>query len=237
MQSIEAHASPLSFSCDALGGTQQIQILPRHLILAGWTGRNQETLQAHIEELAALGVARPKSTPVFYRVSASLITPVAVIQVIGYGSTGEAEFVLFNASGRHWITLGSDHTDREAETVGVTLSKQLCAKPIATEAWLLDEIEPHWDSLRLRSFAEIDGVRQPYQDGSVASMTSPARLLSLYRQRNPGLWAEGSIMFCGTLPVHGGIRWGDSFTVELEDPVLERTLSLTYRIEPLTIED
>jgi hypothetical protein len=237
MQSPETTVSPLIFACHATSCTRHIQVVPRQLIVAGWTGRDREALQAHIEELAAIGVAPPRTTPLFYRVSASLITSAPSIQVIGRDSTGEAEFVLFNAEDRHWITLGSDHTDRKAEAIGVTLSKQLCSKPVGAEAWALDELEAHWDSLQLRSFAEIDGVRHTYQEGSVASMTPPKQLLTLYEHRNPGIWTDGCLMFCGTLPVHGKIRWADAFTVELEDPVLRRTLSHTYRIEPLAIED
>jgi hypothetical protein len=231
-----AISSPLTFACAAKSGTIQLQVTPNNLILAGWTGRDHTAIEAHIEELGRLGVGRPRSVPIFYRVGASLITRAHTIQVYGCNSTGEGEFVLFAAEGRRWITVGSDQTDRKAEAIGVTLSKQLCAKPIGTEAWALDEIEGHWDDLVLRSFAEIDGKRQLYQDSSVRSMTEPQKLLDLYNQRNPGRWNEGWVMFCGTLPVHGEIRWADAFTVELEDPVLHRVLTHSYRIEALPDE-
>ena len=39
------------------------------LVIAGWTGRNVEALEKHIRELETLGVKRPKSTPIFYRVA------------------------------------------------------------------------------------------------------------------------------------------------------------------------
>ena len=42
--------------------------------IAGWTGRNLAALEAHIKELEALGVKRPKSVPIFYRNAASLLT-------------------------------------------------------------------------------------------------------------------------------------------------------------------
>ena len=32
----------------------------KNLVIAGWTGRNVEALEAHIRELEALGVKRPK---------------------------------------------------------------------------------------------------------------------------------------------------------------------------------
>ena len=34
------------------------------LILAGWTGRNQDDVQHHIDELAALGIPGPSRTPI-----------------------------------------------------------------------------------------------------------------------------------------------------------------------------
>ena len=39
----------------------------KNLVVAGWTGRNVAALEAHIKELEAIGVKRPKSVPIFYR--------------------------------------------------------------------------------------------------------------------------------------------------------------------------
>jgi hypothetical protein len=47
-------------------------------------------------------------------------------------SSGEAEFVLYQLDDGLWLGLGSDHTDRKAETVDVTLSKQMCARPVGS---------------------------------------------------------------------------------------------------------
>src|SRR5258708_28829629 len=41
-------------------------------------------------------------------------------------------------------------TDREVETYGVTVSKQMCDKPLAPLFWPYDEVAPHWDRLMLR---------------------------------------------------------------------------------------
>ena len=40
---------------------------PTELVIAGWTGRDEAALRKHIEELAAIGVKPPKTTPIFYR--------------------------------------------------------------------------------------------------------------------------------------------------------------------------
>ena len=45
----------------------------KELVIAGWTGRDVAALEKHIRELEAIGVKRPKTTPIFYRVAASLL--------------------------------------------------------------------------------------------------------------------------------------------------------------------
>src|SRR3954451_22735523 len=133
----------------------------KRLVVAGWTGRDQAALEVHIRELEALGVARPKSTPIFYRVASSLLTTAESIEVIGNDSTGEIEFVVYAFRDGLWIGVGSDHTDRKAETLGVTLSKQMCAKPVSPKVWRYDEIAPHWDRLVLRLFGHQGCDRRP----------------------------------------------------------------------------
>lgn len=206
----------------------------RNLVIAGWTGRNVEALEAHIRELEALGVKRPKSVPVFYRVAASLLTQAESIQVMENDSSGEVEFVLYALSDGIWVGVGSDHTDRKAETIGVTLSKQMCAKPVGHTIWRYDEIAPHWDRLMLRSYIDQGKKRVLYQEGSVAAMRSPEELTALYR--SGGQLPPGTAMFCGTLAVHGGIKPSGFFEMELEDPVLGRTISHRYHIDSLPNE-
>jgi hypothetical protein len=198
----------------------------RELVIAGWTGRDEAALRQHIRELEEIGVKPPKTTPIFYRVSANLLTQVDEIQVSGPDTSGEVEFVLLAKPDGLWVTVGSDHTDRKAETVGVSLSKQLCAKVIAKDAWRYDEVKPHWERLVLRSWS--DG--ELYQEGPVTAMRSPEDLMGR-RPLRPG-WA----MFCGTLAAKGGIRPGKVFRMELEDPVRKRKLAHEYRITPLPVE-
>ena len=206
----------------------------KHLVIAGWTGRNVEALEKHILELEALGDKRPKSTPIFYRVSADLLTTKPSIEVLGTGSTGEVEFVLFSLADGLWVGLGSDHTDRKAETIGVSLSKQMCAKPVAATAWRYDDVRAHWDQLMLRSDVRRGGERQLYQEGFVASMRTPDELIKLYTR--DATLPVGTAMFCGTLAVHGNIAFADRFEMELNDPVLGRTISHAYTISTLPDE-
>ena len=206
----------------------------KSLVITGWTGRNRAALEAHIKELEALGVKRPKSVPIFYRVAASLLTTADMIEVMGAASSGEVEFVLHALNDGLWIGVGSDHTDRKAETIGVTLSKQLCVKPVGGLLWRYDEVKPHWDKLMLRAFVRIGHERRLYQEGPVTTMRTPEELIRLYG--GGSTLAPGTAMFCGTLAVHGGIAAADVFEMELDDPVLGRRLAASYRIVPLPDE-
>ena len=199
----------------------------QHLIIAGWTGRDEAALRKHIRELEEIGVKAPRTTPVFYRVAASLLTTAEEIQVSGPDSSGEVEFVLLQKADGLWVTVGSDHTDRKAETVGVSLSKQMCAKPVARDAWRYAEVKPHWDRLVLRSWT--DG--ELYQEGPVTAMRSPEELMQKYGGLRPA-----SAMFCGTLAARDGIRGAGRFRMELEDPVFKRKLTHEYSIKVLPIE-
>jgi hypothetical protein len=196
------------------------------LVIAGWTGRDEAALRKHIRELEELGVKPPKTTPIFYRVAADLLTQASAIQVSGPDTSGEVEFVLLAKRDGLWVTVGSDHTDRKAEAIGVSLSKQLCAKVIASDAWRHDEVKQHWERLVLRAWA--DG--ELYQEGPVTAMRSPEDLLSRYPLK------PGWVMFCGTLAAKGGIRPATVFRMELEDPVRKRKLAHEYRITVLPVE-
>ena len=122
-------------------------------VIAGWTGRDPELVEKHIAELEALGVARPPSAPVFYRVSAARLTTGHEIEVVGPDSGGEVEFVLLRSAARLWVGVGSDHTDRAVETYNVTVSKQMCDKPVAAEFWDFEDVAGHWDQLVLRAWS------------------------------------------------------------------------------------
>jgi hypothetical protein len=201
------------------------------LVIAGWTGRDIAALDRHIRELEVIGVKRPKTTPIFYRVAATLLTTNDFIEVLGEHSSGEVECVAYSYEDGVWIGVGSDHTDRKAEALGVSLSKQMCAKPVSPSIWRLDDVAPHWDTLMLRSYIDVDGKWLLYQEGSVAAMRPPLELFRLYNYQDQ--LPVGTAMFCGTLVVRGAITPSDAFKMELYDPVLRRKISHGYRVQTL----
>jgi hypothetical protein len=226
---------PLAFSGVAGGGTRPLLAAIERLVIAGWTGRDAATVEAHIEELARLGVARPKTTPIFYRVAATLLTTGGAIEVAGPDTSGEVEPVVVSLADGLWVGVGSDHTDRRVEATGVTLSKQLCAKPVAPSLWRYEEVAGHWDRLVLRSFMTKANHRRLYQEGSVAALRPPLELMEKYLNKKDIL-PPGSVMFGGTLAVPGGLEPADRFEIEMEDPILGRTLSHAYDILILPVE-
>ena len=125
----------LTFTIDALDATTPLTLPIDQAVIAGWTGRDPVARDKHIAELEAIGIARPASTPIYYRVSARRLTTADSIEVSGGDSSGEVEFVLIGWQGRIFVGLGSDHTDRKVETYSVTVSKQMCDKVMAPVLW------------------------------------------------------------------------------------------------------
>jgi len=218
----------LTFRTHGREGTETLPIALRTAVIAGWTGRDPVAREKHIAELVALGVARPASTPIYYRVSASRLTTATQIEAVGENSSGEAEVVLIRNAGKIWVGVGSDHTDRKVETYNVTVSKQMCDKPIAPELWPFDDVRDHWDSLILRSWIGEGGERRLYQEGAVAAMLVPDTIVAGFEPK--GELADGTAMFCGTLAASGGIRPSSRFSFELVDPIRNRRIAYGYDI-------
>jgi hypothetical protein len=214
-------------------GAAEQEVTIHQAIIAGWTGRDPAAVQKHIKELEELGVKPPTTTPIFYRVAAARITTADSIEATGKASSGEVEYVLLQTGGKLWAGVGSDHTDREVETYGVTVSKQMCDKPIAAAFWPFEQCAPHWDKLVLRSFIPEKGERVLYQEGVVGGMLAPMDLIKRYTSGDA--LPDGSIMFCGTFAAKGGIRPADHFEYEIDDPVLGRKIAGSYAIKTLPI--
>lgn len=222
----------ISMKSASQNGVETFEFSPETLIIAGWAGRDKEAMEHHIQELEALGVARPDQTPTYYRVSASRLSTNEALEASGTASSGEVEPVIFARGGKLFVGLGSDHTDREVETYGVTVSKQMCDKPIADTVWPFEEVADHWDELTLSSYIWENGEKVLYQKGSVKSLLDPRDTIAGYEN---GTLEDGAVLFCGTMPAIGGIRVSSRFYAEIEDPVLNRKISFGYDIISMPI--
>lgn len=225
----------LEFTAVSETGAADLVFDVRELVVAGWTGRDRAAVEEHIAELEGIGVKRPRNVPMHYRLANWLATMAPVVQVSGDTSSGEAEAMLLNHEGRLYVGLGSDHTDRELETQGVTASKQVCPKPVARKLWPFEEIADHWDALQLRSWIVEDGRTVTYQEGTLAALLPPEEVIA--RGFDGGTLPDGALMMCGTVPVQGGIRPSGHFACELLDPVRGRRIDLSYDIHVRPIVD
>jgi hypothetical protein len=223
----------LTFTVADRGAPTRLTLAIDQAVIAGWTGRDPVARDKHIAELEAIGIARPASTPIYYRVSARRLTTEDSIEVCGNDSSGEVEFVLIGWQGRIFVGLGSDHTDRKVETYSVTVSKQMCDKPMAPVLWELEEVIDHWDRMILRAYAWIKGKRELYQQGTLDAMLPVSELIA--RGFDGGKFPDGCAMFGGTFAAIGGIRAADRFEYELEDPVLKRSIRHGYDVVTMPV--
>ena len=223
----------LTFTVVADGAATPLTLSIDQAVIAGWTGRDPVARDKHIAELEAIGIARPATTPIYYRCSARRLTTDEIIEVCGGDSSGEVEFVLIGWQGRILVGLGSDHTDRKVESYSVTVSKQMCDKPMSPVLWDLSDVIGHWDQMVLRSWAWFDGQRTLYQEGTLDAMLPVRELIE--RGFGKSGFPDGCAMFGGTFAAKGGIRPSVRFEYELEDPVLQRKLTHAYDVIVLPV--
>ena len=215
----------MNFTCD----NQTITLQPDALIVAGWTGRNIEAVQHHIDELKALGIAPPSKVPLYYRVSHSLLTHDDHLSVLGAASSGEVEPLLLNAHNELWLGLASDHTDRDLEAYSVAASKQACAKPCATELWRFTDVSAHLDELILSCDIFENDAWVSYQSGKLANIRPLEELMQGH------LLSDNSAMLCGTLGAIGGVRPARNYRMRLHDPIRNKSINLAYSVSELPI--
>jgi hypothetical protein len=219
----------------ALQNGEEVTFPVKNSACIGYSGRNQEMVKKHIEELALEGIAPPPSIPMVYPVSNILVTQDEEIHVLGKKTSGEVEFVLLIHNGKKYVTVGSDHTDRELEAYSIPYAKQATPKPLAKEAWLLDEVIDHWDELQLKCEIFKDHNWISYQDGHVTANLAVDDILK-FAVSKQAIDPEGTILFCGTVPILGGqFIFGDGFRLTLTDPVLGRTIKHEYWVKDITI--
>jgi len=204
------------------------------LVMAGYTGRDQTEVRAHVAELAAHGIPAPPRVPMLYACAPSLLTTADEIAVLGRETSGEAEFVLLPAGGGDYlVAVGSDHTDRALEASDIPRAKQLCAKPISRQVWRLAELLDRWDELFLRAWVGETGPETLYQEGPLARMMRPADILTAVAA-GASAPTDDAVIFSGTLAtLGGGFRPAPFFVAELADPQRRRTLRCTYRARVL----
>ncbi|MGA6165680.1 DUF2848 domain-containing protein [Amycolatopsis magusensis] len=201
------------------------------LLNAGYAGRSQDDVAAHVAELAELGVPAPSTTPALYPVAPYLASQTDEVPVQHARTSGEAEWALVITGPSPedvLLTAACDHTDRALEVHGVAWSKNAGPDVLARQAWRLVDVEDRLDDLVLRAWAGDTEI----QHGTLAELLTPSYWLDVLRTR--GWYEPGVVLISGTIPMHHGVdQFTASWKVELSDPKTGNSIDLAYRVRPL----
>lgn len=219
---------------DKSGRKSPFEFRVRRLLNAGFTGRNQELVMKHVEELRKHGVAAPDKIPAFYPVPEHLLTTDEEIEVLGEHTSGEVEPVFLFKEERVYVAVGSDHTDREIEKASIANSKIACPKVISRELWDYQEIKESWNQLVLRSWVDKGSEKKLYQEGTLGAFLPPQELILKTREHIKDHDLKGMVLFLGTLPMlDKEFVFSNTFEGELLDEATQRRLGLGYRVRPI----
>ena len=188
-----------------------------------------ESLAEEIPEgILRLGLASvPQRAPAFCRGSRYLLTTDDEIEVQGTQTCGEVEMVALIQGGEVFVGVGSDHCDRTIEPFFYYKPKQMAPRVLGPRVWRYADIEDHWGRLQLKATMTVNGEQISFQDGVWGDLISLPELLEL-----SGYAPEGLVLYCGTVAL-GPYRFGEHFSVEVYDPVLNRSLRHGYAIHVL----
>ncbi|MBB5071167.1 DUF2848 domain-containing protein [Saccharopolyspora gloriosae] len=218
---------PLRF--DVAGTSVEVPV--RTLLNAGYAGRSQDDVAAHVAELAELGVPAPTRTPCLYPVAPYLAMQTADVPVQHARTSGEAEWALIIAGPREedvLLTAACDHTDRELEVHGVAWSKQAGPDVLGSRAWRLVEVADRIDSLTLT--ADVGGRR--IQHGTLGELLTPVYWLEELRKLE--LAEPGTVLLSGTIPMDTSVdQFADSWRVDLGDPATGDVVSCEYAVRQM----
>ncbi|MEV8289858.1 DUF2848 domain-containing protein [Streptomyces niveus] len=205
--------------------TEVVQVLN-----AGYAGRSQADVAAHVAELAELGVPAPSVTPALYPVSPYLAQHTDRVSVQHGRTSGEAEWALVvDSEGELLLTAACDHTDRELEVHGVAWSKNASPDVLARRAWRLADVEGRLDDLALRAWVTHDGRETLIQNGTLAELLTPGYWADVLRER--GDLVPGTVLISGTIPMTEGVdQFAERWRVELSDPATGDVIDLAYDV-------
>lgn len=208
-----------------------VTVEPTTVLNAGYAGRNQDEVAAHIAELAELGVPAPSVIPALYPVSPYLAQQTEVVHTQHGRTSGEAEWALVITDDEDvLLTVACDHTDRTLETHSVAWSKNAAPDVLGTKAWRLTDIADRVDEITLNAWVGSDETL--IQSGSLADLLGPDYWLGVLRKR--GLFRPGTVLLSGTITMLPNVdQFADAWKVELSDPTTGLKSACQYRTKPM----
>ncbi|MCU1407262.1 MAG: hypothetical protein JWQ43_3565 [Glaciihabitans sp.] len=212
------------------GSTESVDVVA--LLNAGYAGREQDEVQAHIKELAELGVPGPSTTPALYPVSPYLAAQSDEVFVQHNHTSGEAEWALVITDTGVLLTVACDHTDRALEVHGVAWSKNASPDILGRAAWRLEDVRDRLDDIQLRGYVGEGDNRELIQDSTLGALLTPDYWLDVLRER--GLYSPGTVLISGTVSMKPGVdQFASYWSVELEDPATGNVIAAGYRVSEM----
>ncbi|WP_216896822.1 DUF2848 domain-containing protein [Nocardia alni] len=212
------------------GVVEQVDVTA--LYNAGYAGRQQDEVAAHIAELAELGVPAPQTTPTLYPIAPYLAQQADEVFVQHARTSGEAEWALVITAHDVLLTVACDHTDRALETHGVAWSKNAAPDVLGARAWRLSQVADHLDAITLKAWVGQGDSARMVQQGTLGDLLAPEYWLGVLAQR--GADKPGTVLISGTISMLPGVdQFGDSWRVEMADPVTGESLECGYRVVPM----
>jgi len=222
----------LTVTVDSATGAEQRTFDVSRVYNLGFTIRDTEKMQAHLDEVVGVHVDWPDRPPVIFPISpwATIVSDDVPIQ---YKTTsGEIEIVMIVDDGQLYVTCGSDHTDRELEKTDIPWSKQVAPNIVASTVWPWTDVKDHWEQVQMESY--VDG--KLYQKAGVAEFWSPEEMVDSVKGRIPEL-PGARVFFSGTVvSVDELMDFGLQWTLKMIDPVAGRTIQHDYKVSVLSDE-
>lgn len=211
-----------------------VDVAVDRVINAGYSGRDEDAVQAHIDELVADGIPAPETVPAMYELSPNVLrVDPGSVRVVGPDTSGEAEFGLVVTGDETYVVAASDQTDRDLEQDDIQKAKQIAPNVLSRDAWRLSDLRGRWDDIELTAWNTVDGDRRRYQQATFGAIREPAELLAIAEERYGGPM-DGTVLLSGTVAtVDGEVTPGSRFEVSLRDPETDGELSVGYGIEEM----
>jgi hypothetical protein len=201
--------------------------------------RDEAKMQAHLEECYKLGIKELicERPPLVMPISSWAVLTDTHIGVQRPKTSGEVEIVtIVDENDEIYVSVGSDHTDRSLETIDIPWSKQVAPNVVAPQMWRWNDVKDHWDDIHMESWVIDQGETVKYQEAMVNEFWTPAEMVQGLRDsvvRVPG----ANILFSGTVVSIGEkLRFAESWTIKMTDPVLNRVIEHTYTVDVLARE-
>lgn len=197
---------------------RRVAFEPRRLVVAGFTGRDREQVERHVRELEAIGVTRPATVPAFYELPVDNLTTATSVEVDSSRTSGEVEPVLVCTPAGWYVTVGSDHTDRDTERHDIAAAKRRCPKPLSSSVIPYEAVREVWDEIDVRAAVMDGGRERVVQHDRLSALCRPEDIVARLRTHT-GAGEDGLVVFLGTVPLAGeSFAFGERFRCELRAP-------------------